>query len=105
MPPSSPRDEFDHRLVKALDHPIRVRFLELLAEHDALSPAEALPLLRIPATTLARVTYHVHVLHGFELVEAEEPEMPNGGVPFRATLKGEAALAALGVMPREDEAD
>jgi hypothetical protein len=105
MPPSSPRDEFDHRLVKALDHPIRVRFLELLAEHDVLSPGEALPLLRFPTTTLARVTYHVRVLHRFELVEQEVLATGGGGASFRATVKGEAALAALGVTPRDEEAD
>jgi hypothetical protein len=102
MPPSSPRDEFDHRLVKALDHPVRVRFLELLAEHDSLSAGEALPLLRIPATTLGHVAYHIRVLHQFELVEAAEEATIEHGTPFRATYKGEAALAALGVAPWDE---
>lgn len=105
MPPSSPRDEFDHRLVKALDHPVRVRFLELLAEYGGLAPSEALPLLRGPATTLAHVTYHVRVLHHFELVEAIEEATGKRGATFQATHKGEVALAALGVAPWDEGSD
>jgi Helix-turn-helix domain len=97
VPPDPDKDDYDHRLVRALDHPVRVRFLELLAERESLSPREALPLLRIPATTLSRVNYHVRVLNYFELVAPGEEDDPGRGVPFQATEKGEAALAALGI--------
>jgi hypothetical protein len=97
VPPASDRDDYDHRLVRALDHPVRVRFLELLGRHESLSPREALPLLQIPATTLSRVNYHVRVLDYFELVTPGEEADPDRGVPFQATEKGEAALAALGI--------
>lgn len=97
MPPAPERDDYDPRLVRALDHPVRVRFLELLAERDSLSPREALPLLQIPATTLSRINYHVRVLDHFELVAPGDEADPERGVSFEATEKGEAALAALGI--------
>lgn len=102
MPPFDADKGFEPRLVRALDHPVRARFLKLLAEREAISPAEALPLLQLEDLALSNVTYHARVLDQFELVEATEDPGPTGGATFRVTSKGENALAALGLSPRED---
>jgi len=93
MPPAEP----DHRLVKALDHPIRVGFLSLLAEREVLSPRQGLDILAMPATSLRTVVYHVRVLHQFGLIAPAGGHDPDRGMPFRATPRGEMALAALGL--------
>jgi DNA-binding transcriptional ArsR family regulator len=98
-----PSDDFDHRLIEALDHPVRVRLLELLAEHGSLTPGEALPLLRNPAVRLSHLAYHLRVLHQFGLIDRAGRRAPEGGVSFRTTPRGEAALAVLGVAPNEEE--
>jgi hypothetical protein len=89
------------RLVRALEHPVRVKFLALLSSQDRLSPAEALPLMNSEELALSNVTYHARVLDQFELVEATADSGPTGGAAFRVTPKGETALAALG-LPREE---
>jgi predicted MarR family transcription regulator len=76
--------------------------MKLLASREAISPAEALPLLQLEDLALSNVTYHARVLDQFELVEATEDAGPTGGATFRVTSKGENALAALGLSPRED---
>lgn len=88
--------EFDHRLVKVLEHPIRIGFLKLLGERDTLSPTEALELLQEGDLMLSRLTYHVRVLDQFGLVEAAGQPDPEHGLPFRVTPDGEFALLALG---------
>jgi hypothetical protein len=88
--------EFDHRLVKILEHPLRIGFLKLLADRDTLSPGEALECLQESDLLLGRLTYHVRVLDQFGLVEAAGQPDPERGVPFRVTSSGEFALAALG---------
>jgi DNA-binding transcriptional ArsR family regulator len=98
-----PSDDFDHRLLEALGHPVRVRLLELLAEHGSLTAGEALPLLRNPAVMLSHLTYHLRVLHQFGLVGPSGKRAPEGGVSFRATPRGEAGLTMLGVAPSEEE--
>ena len=99
--PGSPH-QFDHDLVTALDHPVRVRLLELLAEHDSLTAGQALPLLHNPALRLGHVTYHVRVLHRFRLIAPAGRRTANGGVSLRTTPRGDTALAMLGVTPREE---
>ncbi|HYH52517.1 MAG TPA: hypothetical protein VD761_00145 [Solirubrobacterales bacterium] len=89
------------RLVRALEHPVRVKFLTLLSNQEELSPAEALPLLNNEDLALSNVTYHARVLDQFELVEATADATPSGGAAFRVTPKGETALASIG-LPRED---
>jgi hypothetical protein len=79
-----PRDDFDHRLVKALDHPLRARFLELLSEQDSLAPSQALALLRSPALTLAEITYHVRVLLQLGFIEPAGRGESGGGPSFRS---------------------
>lgn len=102
MPPFDANKGFEPRLVRALDHPVRARFLKLLAEREAISPAEALPLLDLEDLALSNVTYHARVLDQFELVEATGDHGQTGGASFRVTSKGETALAALGLPPREE---
>jgi len=103
MPPPFDADNgFEPRLTRALDHPVRARFLKLLAERETISPIDALPLLDLGNISLSNVAYHVRVLDQFELVEATGEPRPNGGLLFRVTSKGETALAALGLYPREE---
>lgn len=86
----------DQRLVRALDHPVRVKFLKLLADREKLSPAAALPLLEMSGVTLGNLTYHARVLDLIELIEPTDEPTPHGGAFFRATSKGELAIAVLG---------
>lgn len=86
----------DQRLVRALDHPVRVKFLKLLADRESLSPVTALPLLELDGVALGNLTYHVRVLDQIDLVEPSGEPNEHGGASFRATSKGELALAVLG---------
>lgn len=97
-PDSTP--EFDHRLVKVLDHPVRIGFLKLLAKRSHLTPAEALAHLQGENLLLSMVTYHARVLHHFGLVEAVGQPRLAESLPFRTTPAGEIALAAMGYLPR-----
>lgn len=97
----TPHDEtdgssLDPRLVRALDHPIRVAFLKLLTDRETIDPAAALPLLSRKGLALSNVAYHAGVLEHLQMIEATEDSRPGGGPTFRATSKGEAALMALG---------
>jgi hypothetical protein len=92
----------DQRLVRALEHPVRVGLLKLLAERGALRAGEALSLLDRPGLVLASVAYHVRVLSLLGLVEPIEAPPPGAGPAFAATSAGEDAAAALG-LPRRDE--
>jgi DNA-binding transcriptional ArsR family regulator len=86
----------DQRLVRALDHPVRVKFLKLLAERESLSPEAALPLLESSEVALGNLTYHARVLDQIDLIEPTEEPTQHGGASFRATSKGELAIAVLG---------
>jgi hypothetical protein len=97
-PDSTP--EFDHRLVKVLEHPVRIGFLKLLVTRSSLTPAEALDHLQGGDLLLSVVTYHARVLHQFGLVEAMGQPGSAEGLSFRTTPAGEVALVALGYMPR-----
>jgi hypothetical protein len=98
-PEGDPPAALDQRLVQALEHPVRVEFLKLLAQRGALSPGEAQSLLDGGEVALGNLVYHVRVLDYFELVApAGEPEMGRGQ-PFKATATGELAIAALGLSP------
>jgi hypothetical protein len=96
-----PPENFEPRLTKALDHPVRARFLRLLAGREAVSPVEALPLLDLDGLKLSNVAYHARVLELLELVEPDGGTNEMGGVFFRTTSKGEAVLQALGLPPEE----
>lgn len=101
MPPFDANKGLEPSLVRAIDHPVRAQFLKLFAEHETISPAEALPLLEFRNVALSNMNYHVWVLNRCELVEATEDPGPTGGSIFRVTSKGEDVLAVLGVPPRE----
>jgi hypothetical protein len=103
FPPSDKSSE--PRLVRALDHPVRARFLKLLANREAVSPVEALPLLDLDGLKLSNVAYHARVLELLELVEPTENRSDKGGAPFRTTSKGEDALLALGLSPEEGSSE
>lgn len=93
MPPSPDKaPEFDHRLAKVLEHPVRSGFLKLLAARSHVTPAEALAHLQGENLLLSMVTYHVRVLNHYGLVEAIGQPDPKRGLPFRTTPTGEIAL-------------
>lgn len=84
------------RLVKALEHPVRVRFLSLLAEHGSLSAPEAVSHIdRSPK--LANLVYNVWVLADLDLIEPEGEPTPRGGQSYRVTPRGRQALAVMGI--------
>ncbi|HET8813640.1 MAG TPA: hypothetical protein VFM51_01635 [Solirubrobacterales bacterium] len=85
----------DQHLVRALDHPVRVAFLKLLAERGSIGAPEALSSLDMDDIALGNVAYHAWVLEHLELIETAEDTGP-WGTRFRATSKGELALMALG---------
>jgi hypothetical protein len=87
----------DQRLVRALDHPVRVAFLKLLAKRETITPGEALPLLDRKGIALSNLAYHAGVLEHLEMIETTGDPNPHGGPIFRATPKGESALMALGL--------
>ncbi len=92
--------EFEYRLVKVLEHPVRIGFLKLLAGRCTLSPAEARDLLE-DDLPLSKVTYHARVLAHYGLLEATGQPEPERGAPFRSTPTGQFALMALGHLPQE----
>lgn len=63
-------------LVKALNHPVRVKALTILTERIA-SPKEISELIEIP---LSNVSYHVRVLDELGLIEIMEEESVRGSV-------------------------
>jgi DNA-binding transcriptional ArsR family regulator len=87
----------DQRLMRALEHPVRVGFLKLLASEDSLSPAQALKLLDRDDLALSNIAYHVRVLDQVDLVEPTGEPDQKGTVAFRPTSKGETALEVLGL--------
>ncbi|MDQ3726125.1 MAG: helix-turn-helix domain-containing protein [Actinomycetota bacterium] len=87
--------------MRALDHPLRVGFLRLLADRQALTPREALGLLDGGEVALSSLAYHVRLLAQLELVEPAGDQEAEG-LPFRTTSTGELALAVLGLPPREE---
>ncbi len=92
---------YDHRLVEALENPIRADFLRLLAKRRILSAPQALPLMTTEAN-LNKLAYQTWVLADLGLIEpAGEPD-PQRGLPFRLTSNGRRALVALGISPSEE---
>lgn len=95
-PDETDGSSLDPKLVRALDHPIRVTFLRLLTDRETIAPVEALPLLGKKGPALGNVAYHAGVLEHLGMIEATGSPNPNGGPTYRATPKGESALLALG---------
>lgn len=94
--------EFEYRLVRILEHPVRIDFLRLARDCETLSPAEALEQLQESNLLLSTITYHARVLDHYGLVEGAGQPDPDRGLPFRVTPQGEFALAALGYAPEEE---
>jgi len=102
FPPPDRTPEFEYRLIKVLEHPVRIGFLKLLAERETLSSVEAKEELQKGDLPLSKVVYHVRVLDQFGLLEAAGRPDPDRGVPFRSTPTGQFALMALGHLPQEE---
>src|SRR5215211_7462044 len=64
------------KLVKALNHPVRVKALTILAERIA-SPTEIANEIEVP---LSHVSYHVRVLDELGMIEIVEEEPVRGAV-------------------------
>jgi hypothetical protein len=93
--------EYDHRLVEALENPIRADFLRHLAKRRILSAPQALPLMTTEAD-LDKLAYQTRLLADFGLIEPVGEPDPQRGLPFRLTSHGRRALAALGVSSSEE---
>lgn len=93
---------YDHRLVKALEHPLRADFLRLLARRRTLSPRQALPLLE-NGTDLDKLVYQTRLLVELGLIEPANDPDPQSGVPFRLTGEGRRAVLALGEPSFEED--
>lgn len=101
-PLSDETPEFEYRLARVLEHPVRINLLKLTRESETLSPTEALDQLQGGNLLLSTVTYHARVLDYYGLVESTSQLDSVRGAPFRVTPQGEFALAALGYAPREE---
>lgn len=89
----------------ALQHPIRIALLRLLADHDSLSPAEAVDLLDVEPIGLSNVAYHTRVLQDLQMVEPAGELDSNRGAPYRATPAGVRALASVDSVRGQGWAD
>lgn len=87
---------YDHRLVEALENPVRADFIRLLARRTALSAAEALPLLELDDLSLDKLAYQARLLVGFGLIETTGESQPGQAPLFRLTENGKHAMIALG---------
>lgn len=97
-PPDRDHPAYDHKLVEALEHPIRAALLGLMAKRGPLSAAEALPLIDGDAD-LEKVVYQVRTLADAAFIEPTGDNDPGGGLRFQLTESGRQATAALGLAP------
>lgn len=81
---SAPR-LLDHRLAKALGHPLRRQVLEQFITRGERSPNEIAKELGAPLST---VSYHVHILRDLECITLSRTEPRRGAVEhyYRSTL-------------------
>jgi len=104
-----PEEDIDHRLVKAMGHPLRLEILRILGERVA-SPTEMAVLTK---QRLGNVSYHTKVLLECDCIELVREEGRRGAVehfyrakpsgrlgsrPWKevpASLRGDATAAAL----------
>ncbi len=90
----------DGRLAQAVSHPLRVKFLRLLANRESLSLEEALQGIDEGGeVALSQVGYHVSVLQRFGVVELASRPTRERGASFRPTETGELLMLALGAAP------
>jgi DNA-binding transcriptional ArsR family regulator len=85
MSPKTKEAELDHRLLKALGHPLRQRILHLLT-HRVASPSELAAELEEP---LGNVSYHVKILAEYDAIELVRTEPVRGALEhfYRATMR------------------
>jgi DNA-binding transcriptional ArsR family regulator len=93
----------DGRLTQATTHPLRVRFLRLLAHRTSLTAGEARREIEQGGgeATLGEVGYHVRVLERLGAVAVASPATRERGISFRATDIGELLMLAIGAAPRK----
>jgi DNA-binding transcriptional ArsR family regulator len=72
-----PTASLDPRLLKALSHPLRLRILDLIADHGELSPARIARELGHP---LATVSHHTRLLRDLGCVELVRTEPRRGAL-------------------------
>ncbi|WP_062378581.1 ArsR/SmtB family transcription factor [Demequina pelophila] len=106
MDSGRPLNEVKSELFKGLAHPVRIRVLELLAEHGALGVSEMLDQTGLEASHLSQ---HLRVLRGAGLVASERS---GSQVTYRlahasvADLLGAARIVLRDVLDtRRDQAD
>jgi predicted transcriptional regulator len=92
--PLSPRE----RLLRGTSHPLRFHLLTLFNDRE-WSPTE---LADAVAEGLSQVSYHVKVLHDFELVELTRTEPRRGAVEhfYRATERSVIPMEIVEKMPQ-----
>ena len=102
-------DSPNHKLVKLLAHPVRASLLGLFAEHETVTPRQALDLLELERRssdeqlTPAQVNYHVRLLADAELVVAADLPAAGGVSLYRATDKGVEVMAMIGLARKAAE--
>jgi DNA-binding transcriptional ArsR family regulator len=96
---SAPLPEIDGRLTQAVSNPIRVAFLQMLADRKLLTTRDAARALSGRNIALRQISYHVRVLARLGLVEVAGPGRADGGVSFQATDTGELLMMALADAP------
>jgi DNA-binding transcriptional ArsR family regulator len=76
----------DHRLAKALGHPLRRQVLEQFMTRGEASPNEVAKELAAPLST---VSYHVHILRDLDCIELVRTEPRRGAVEhyYRSALE------------------
>jgi predicted transcriptional regulator len=96
---SAPLPELDGRLKQAISSPIRIAFLQMLADRKPLTARDAARAWGERDIALSKVSYHVRVLAQLGLVEVADPGRADGGVSFQATDAGKHLMMALGSAP------
>jgi DNA-binding transcriptional ArsR family regulator len=94
----SSRDLFEHNLLKALAHPLRLRLLEAIIDDGEQSP---IALSRRFDQPLATVSRHVRILRDLGFLELTRTEPRRGAVEhfYRALRRAFIEDAEWGVLP------
>lgn len=87
---SNSEEGVDHRLVKALAHPLRLEILRILGERIA-SPSE---MVDLTGEALGNVSYHTKVLLDCDCIELVGTEQRRGAVEHFYRVKPRAALGS-----------
>ncbi len=87
---SKSEEGVDHRLVKALAHPLRLEILRILGERIA-SPSE---MVDLTGEALGNVSYHTKVLLECDCIELVKKEPRRGAIEHYYRAKPRAALGS-----------